>query len=73
MGFLWLLLAKGFAQMHIFTAGFLHSQILMQGAMDSVTAPRRGTELVDCQHHPVSSQLTMIVLYLWKADAVGAR
>lgn len=45
MGFLWLLLMKGIAEMHISTARPLRSQILMQGAMDNVTAPRCGTDL----------------------------
>lgn len=45
VGFLWLLLMKGIAEMHISTARPLHSQILMQGAMDNVTAPRCGTDL----------------------------
>lgn len=39
--------AKGIALMHICTARLLHSQILVRGAMDNVTAPCCSTDLVD--------------------------
>lgn len=41
--------------MQISTVRLLHSQILVQGAMDNVTAPCRGTDLVDFVNTTLSS------------------